>query len=588
MTTKAYTKDYPRPQFVREHWTNLNGEWSFRFDDGNVGESQNWQETFEETHKITVPFTYETKASGIGEERFHPHVWYSKSVSIPKDAEGRRVILHFQAVDYIAKVWVNGSMVGRHQGGYAAFSFDITPYLVFGADNIITVKAEDGDSCTQPRGKQRWTKDNFECFYVQTTGIWQTVWLEYVEEQRLDSVKITPDIDRNAVRFDYKVHGAAGTAGELRLEAIVTLKGKPVKRVSLAADRPSQSIEVDLVHEANGPWKKSLWSPRHPNLYDVEFVLYRGDKVVDRVHSYFGMRKISIENGKVLLNNSPIYQRLILDQGYWTDSHLTPPSEEALIEDIDNMLAMGYNGVRKHMKIEDARFLYWCDVKGLLVWSEMAATFEFNDDAVDNFTKEWLEIVQQQYNHPSIITWVPFNESWGVSAILRDKKQQKFTEGIYYLTKSIDPYRPVITNDGWEHTVSDILTLHDYVQTGDEFLKRYAGNKEAIVSNETTCNHWKYAFAEGYGYKGQPIMITEFGGIAFQSDKGWGYGEQVTTDEAFLARFEGLTKAIKSVDYISGYCYTQLADVQQEINGLLTEAREPKFPLEKIRAINLG
>jgi len=586
MTTRSYIKDYPRPQFVRGDWMSLNGTWDFRFDDHNAGEQERWQETFAETHKINVPFTYETRLSGIGIEEFHPYVWYNKKVHIPKEAGGKRVILHFQAVDHVAKVWINGQMAGSHQGGYAAFSFDITPYLVFGADNQITVKAEDSDSCTQPRGKQRWTKDNFECFYVQTTGIWQTVWLEYVEEQRLETVKITPDVDRSIVRFDYQVEGVE-ISGDLRLEAIVTLKGKPVKRVSLVIDRPCLTVEVDLIHEANGPWKKCLWSPQHPNLYDVEFVLTLDGQVVDRVFSYFGMRKISIENGRVLLNNVPIYQRLILDQGYWTDSHLTPPSEEALIEDIDSMLAMGYNGVRKHMKIEDARFLYWCDVKGLLVWSEMAATFEFHDLAVEAFTKEWLEIVRQQYNHPSIITWVPFNESWGISSILRDSRQQKFTESIYHLTKAIDPYRPVITNDGWEHTVSDILTLHDYVENGDGFMKRYS-NLEAVLTCETTCNQWKFAFAEGYEYRGQPIMITEYGGIAFRSDKGWGYGRQVATEEEFLSRFEGLTMAIKSVDSIVGYCYTQLTDVQQEMNGILNEDRKPKFPLEKIKQINMA
>lgn len=586
MTTKAYTKDYPRPQFVRKEWTNLNGEWNFRFDDMNKGEEEGWPETFAATHQIQVPFTYETRMSGIGVEEFHPYVWYDKMVPIKAESAGKRVILHFQAVDHAAKVWVNGAMAGTHRGGYGAFSVDITPYVVFGEDNRITVKAEDSSSCTQPRGKQRWTKDNFECFYVQSTGIWQTVWLEYVEEQRLESVKITPDVDRSIIRFDYQVNGVE-TSGDLRLEAIVTLKGKPVKQVVLKIDRPCLTVEVDLIHEANGPWKKCLWSPQHPNLYDVEFVLTSGDQVVDRVFSYFGMRKISIEKGKVLLNNVPIYQRLILDQGYWTDSHLTPQSEEALIEDIDNMLELGYNGVRKHMKIEDARFLYWCDVKGLLVWSEMAATFEFHDLAVETFTKEWLEIVGQQYNHPSIITWVPFNESWGISSIQRDARQQKFTEGIYHLTKAIDPYRPVITNDGWEHTVSDILTIHDYVETGEGFMKRYS-NLEAILNGETTCNQWKYAFAEGYAYRGQPIIISEYGGIAFQSDKGWGYGRQVSTEEEYLERFEGLTKAIKNAESIVGYCYTQLTDVQQEINGLLNEDRTPKFPTEKIKQINMA
>ncbi|MDF2653498.1 MAG: glycoside hydrolase family 2, partial [Paenibacillus sp.] len=432
MTTKMYIKDYPRPQFVRDSWLNLNGEWDFRFDDDHVGEIEKWYKQLNGDRKITVPFTYETKASGIGEEKFHPNVWYERALDIPKEQEGNRVILHFQAVDYLAKLWVNGTMVGQHQGGYTAFSFDITPYLLFGESNTLVLKAEDSQSCTQPRGKQRWVNDNFECFYVQTTGIWQSVWIEYVATSYLKSVKMTPDLDNYSVRFEYQAHMAAKSK-QLRLETRISLKDKVLKQSSLVIDRPWLQLDMNLLHEANGPWKKLAWSPQTPNLYDVEFILYEDDIIIDHVYSYFGMRKISIEKGKVLLNNTPIYQRLILDQGYWPDSHLTPPSEEALIEDIDAILAMGYNGVRKHMKIEDARFLYWCDVKGVLVWSEMAATFEFNDEAIDTFTSEWTEIVRQQYNHPSIVTWVPFNESWGIAQIYTNLRQQKFTESIYHL-----------------------------------------------------------------------------------------------------------------------------------------------------------
>ncbi|MFC4104149.1 glycoside hydrolase family 2 protein [Paenibacillus xanthanilyticus] len=587
MTTKMYIKDYPRPQFVRENWTNLNGAWRFGFDDANEGERNGWPSHFGGDRTILVPFTYETTASGIGETAHHPNVWYNRALDIPAEAAGKRVLLHFQAVDYIAKLWVNGSYVGSHQGGYAAFSFDITPYLAYGAENQVTLKVEDSLDATQPRGKQRWVQDNFECFYVQTTGIWQTVWMEFVEPVHVDTVKITPDFDARSVRFEYQVKGDLASAADLRLETVISLKGKPVKTASLVIDRPWLRLDVDLVHEANGPWKHCHWSPAHPNLYDVEFRLYRGEERIDHVYSYFGMRKISIEKGKVLLNNAPIYQRLILDQGYWPESHLTPPSEEALIADIDHILAMGYNGVRKHMKIEDARFLYWCDVKGLLVWSEMAATFEFNDNAVQKFTNEWMEIVRQQYNHPSIVTWVPFNESWGIMNIRHDVRQQQFTESVYHLTKAFDPHRPVITNDGWEHTVSDILTLHDYVETKDEFLKRYA-NKGEITDNEKSFNHWKYAYADGYRYGGQPIIVSEFGGIAFKSESGWGYGNQEASEEAFIARFRGIHEAIKETDYIVGYCYTQITDVQQEVNGLLTEDRKPKVPLELIREINLA
>lgn len=588
MTTLKYIKNYPRPQFVRDAWQSLNGEWDFRFDDKNVGEKENWQKELHGDLKIKVPFTYETQASGIGEESFHPYVWYQRDLVLPEEAANQRVMLNFQAVDYIAKVWVNGSYAGQHQGGYAAFSFDITDYLNKGAGvpNRIVVKAEDSQSCTQPRGKQRWVDDNFECFYVQTTGIWQSVWVEYTSESHIKAVKITPDLDNRSVRFEYQTHQAAHASGSLRLETRISYQQKTLKRVQLHIDRPWLQLDVDLNHEVNGPWKTLTWSPQNPHLYDIEYILYENDVVIDRVFSYFGMRKISIEQGKVLLNNTPVYQRLILDQGYWPESHLTPPSEEALIEDIDAILAMGYNGVRKHMKIEDARFLYWCDVKGLLVWSEMAATFEFNDEAVEAFTKEWTEIVRQQYNHPSIVTWVPFNESWGIPQILTHQKQQQFTEAIYHLTKSIDPHRPVIVNDGWEHTVSDIITLHDYEEHGQSLLERYADPGD-LLGGKFSFNNWKYAMAQGYEYRGQPVMVSEFGGIAFDTGQGWGYGNQVASSEAFIERFRNITQAIKDTDYICGYCYTQITDVQQEVNGLLTGDRKPKIPLEVIKEINL-
>ncbi|MDQ0060270.1 glycoside hydrolase family 2 protein [Paenibacillus harenae] len=587
MSLKSYRKEYPRPQFVREAWHNLNGEWDFRFDDNNIGEHEQWFKSFAGNMKIQVPYVYETKASGIGEALFHPHVWYQRSFKVPAEHRQKRILLHFQAVDYVAKVWVNGHFVGRHEGGYAAFSFDITQYAHSdaGADNQIVVKVEDSNDCTQPRGKQRWRENNFGCWYVQTTGIWQTVWLEYVSEQHLQSVKITPDLDTNSVRFDYRVNEGADRA-DLRLTTTIRMDGGVVKETSMAVDRSHLTASVELISETR-EWKVEAWRPEHPRLYEVEFVLSRSDTIVDEVQSYFGLRKVSIQKGKVLLNNTPIYQRLILDQGYWTDSHLTPPSEEAIIEDIDKILAMGYNGVRKHQKIEDPRFLYWCDVKGLLVWSEMAATYEFNDQAVERFTKEWMEIVQQQYNHPCIITWVPFNESWGIGNVFVDRKQQQFTEAVYYLTKSFDPHRPVIVNDGWEHTISDIITLHDYEESGAKFSKRYA-SKDAITSNEISHMNWKYAMAQGYEYRGQPIIVSEFGGIAFKTEAGWGYGNQVDSEEAFFERFQSITQAIKDIDYICGYCYTQVTDVQQEVNGLLTEDRQPKVPLDRIKAINLA
>ncbi|MBO0959275.1 glycoside hydrolase family 2 [Neobacillus sp. MM2021_6] len=574
--------EYPRPQFERADWMNLNGEWNFKFDRENQGEKEKWFKEPNFDKKIMVPFTYETKASGIGEEAFCSNVWYQKSVMISSEYEKRNVILHFQAADYITKLWVNGIFVGERKGGQIAFSFDITNYVNEKNELNLVVKIEDSQSCFQPRGKQRWLKDSYECWYVQTTGIWQTVWLEFLNDNHVQAVKITPDIDTESVEFAYEVAGNIDPS--LVLKTTISFNGESIKAFEQTVNRPYQAIKTNIASEFHH-WRVVHWSPQTPNLYDVEFTLFKNGEVVDNVKSYFGMRKISIENGNVLLNNIPLYQKLILDQGYWEESHLTPPSDEAIIEDIDRTMEMGFNGVRKHMKVEDQRFLYWADKKGLLVWSEMAATYEFSDEAVQNFTVEWIEVVKQQYNHPCIITWTPFNESWGVKNIYTNQKQQKFTEGIYHLTKAIDSMRPVIVNDGWEHTISDIISLHDYVEYGDDFLKRYS-NKEKVVQNEIAFNNFKHAMAQGYKYKGQPIIISEYGGIAFNSEKGWGYGNQVKSEEEFLHRYESMTQAIKDTPYISGFCYTQITDVQQEVNGLLKENREAKVDVNKIRAIN--
>ncbi|MED2972899.1 glycoside hydrolase family 2 TIM barrel-domain containing protein [Fictibacillus sp. B-59209] len=577
-------KEYPRPQFERKEWLNLNGEWDFQFDQTNVGEKEQWYKQTKLNQKIIVPFTYETKASGIHEETFCPYIWYQRLVTVPEEYSHKKTILHFQAADYVTKLWVNGIFAGQHKGGYTAFSFDITNYINAGKENNVVVKIEDSHNEHQPRGKQRWIDKNFGCWYVQSTGIWQTVWLEFLNQTSIHSVKITPDLDTDSVEFDYKLTIVQQDQKELSLRTSITFDGQPVKEFSLKADRENARMKVNLASEIH-EWKVMHWSPQHPHLYDVEFTLYHGEKELDRVQSYFGMRKVSIKNGNILLNNVPIYQKMLLDQGYWEDSHLTPPSEEAIILDIEKTFEMGFNGVRKHMKVEDQRFLYWADKKGLLVWSEMAATYQFSDEAIQNFTEEWMTVVQQHYNHPSIITWTPFNESWGVKNIYTNEQQQKFTEGIYHLTKSMDPMRPVIVNDGWEHTVSDIITLHDYVEYGDEFLSRYK-EKEKVVDNKIAFNNFKHAMAQGYEYKGQPIIISEYGGIAFNSEEGWGYGNQVKDEQEFLDRYESITKAIVSLDYICGFCYTQITDVQQEVNGLLTESRKPKVNLSKIKQIN--
>lgn len=583
---KAMIKDYPRPQFVRPNWQNLNGSWDFAFDDQNQGEAETWYNTFPLGQTIQVPFTYETKLSGIQDETRHDNVWYSRTITVTAADLEQTVLLHFEGSDYTTKLWVNGQHAGSHTGPYARFSFDITNLLTEG-ENMLTVKVEDSADEQQPRGKQRWQPDNFGCWYVQTTGIWKTVWLETRPRTALDYAKITPVLSEKRIALEVDV-AAAKYDASLTVEAVVSFDGTFINSVRMPVRQRHMTTSIDVFSTAVDDWGIRTWAPQHPDLYDLTLILREGDTIIDTVDSYFGMREIRIDGQNILLNGAPLYQRLILDQGYWKDSHLTPPDEQALITDIERIQALGYNGVRKHQKVEDERFLYWCDVKGMLVWSEVGAAYLFSDYAVSEFTRQWMEIVRQQYNHPSIITWTPFNESWGVSAIKTNYCQQVFTESIYYLTKAFDPNRPVIVNDGWEHTISDIITLHDYEASGEEFLKRYTEFKEEILESEVYHSGSKSAFADGYGYQGQPILISEFGGIAFNNDdSGWGYGDKVQTEEAFIARFDSITTAIKELPYCCGYCYTQVTDVQQEINGLMDIDRNYKVNVDAIHEINL-
>lgn len=588
---ECYVKDYPRPQFVRNNWENLNGAWDFAFDDAHCGEQESWYKDFKGNMTIQVPFTYETKMSGIQDETRHDQIWYRRSFQVDGSRlEKENYKLHFEGSDFITKVWVNGQYVGDHRGGYARFSFDITD-VVRDGENELVVKVEDSFDMQQPRGKQRWIDKNFGCWYVQTTGIWKTVWSEYVPKISLKNVKMTPNLQEHSLEVEYEVDAPENIMGEdLLVVASVSFKGVPVSKVITAVTAGHVETKIDVFLRNNNfglEWGVRTWSPEEPDLYDVKFQLIYQGNAEDTVASYFAMREIRIDGSNILLNGHPIYQRLILDQGYWKDSHLTPPSEEALIEDIDKIHALGYNGLRKHQKIEDERFLYWCDVKGMLVWSEMAAAYQYTDYAVSEFVSEWMEIVKQNYNHPCIITWTPFNESWGVNQIETRKMEQHFTEAVYYLTKSLDKYRPVIVNDGWEHTISDIITLHDYEEVGDILKARYTECKDEIMSTEVYHSSGKSAFANGYEYKGQPVIISEYGGIAFNNDdSGWGYGNKVNTKEEFIKRFDEITTAVKEIPYVCGFCYTQVSDVQQEINGMMDMERNFKVNPEIIREIN--
>lgn len=583
----GYQRNYPRPQFVRKQWESLCGEWNFAFDDQNTGETEKWYQNFASDRNILVPFSYESEKSGIHDESRHDFIWYRKEFQV--DAQKlacHNYIIHFEACDYIAKVWVNGLYVGSHKGGYTRFSFDITRFVKDG-DNIITVKAEDSFSVMQMRGKQRWKNENFGVMYTQTTGIWKLVWSEYVPKTSIDSVKMTPHLEKQQLEVESFVSSCEDD--DLVLEASVSFEGQKVRTVSASLLWGHAILDIDIrsgVSDTDEPLVKT-WTPENPQLYDIRFRLIKNGKILDEVDSYFAMREIRIEGDRILLNGFPLYQRLLLNQGYWKDTLLTPPDDEALKKDIALMKSMGYNGVRLHQKVEDERFFYFADTMGFLAWGEAPAYFFDRDDAVQSFITEWNEILRQYYNHPSIIIWTPFNESWGITNVKHSARQQNLTKAVYYMTKNYDPYRPVITNDGWEHTISDIITLHDYDQNAEALKKRWMEHKEEILSDSSNPYILRPAFADGFVYKGQPVIISEYGGIAIRpKTSGMFWGNMVEENE-YIERYASITAAIREIPFLCGFCYTQFADVQQEINGMIDMERNLKADPEIVRKINM-
>lgn len=573
--------EYPRPQFERAQWSNLNGPWKFRIDDLNVGLDEKWfRASAEFPLTILVPFAAESPLSGINDRGFHPCVWYQRLFQVPSAWTGQRILLNFGAVDYRATVWVNETIVAMHEGGHSPFSCEITGQLHDIGENVITVRAEDPPTDRYiPRGKQYWEKEAGGIYYARTTGIWQTVWLEAVGLSYLKDVRITPSID-GSVRFEAVIINPQ----PFQFAAVEILReGKSVATGIGIVDGDRSLIEAQVTAPL-------LWSPDEPNLYDVTIELHSDRGALDSVKSYLGFRQIATQSGQVLLNGKRLFLRTVLDQGYWPESNLTPPSDEAIQADIRAAIDFGFNGVRKHQKAEDPRFLYWADRMGLLVSAEMANAYLYDHGVAARVTREWIDLVNRDYNHPSIVIWVPVNESWGVPN-LSDPAQQAHLRALYYLTKSLDNTRLVIDNDGWEHTeATDLFAIHDYTPTGEEFARRYRNiGKDGIPLPL----FGKMYLAPGHQYNGSPIFLSEFGGIGYilpedrkvATSHAWGYSGLEPSPEAALARMQSLFAAIASIPEIAGICYTQLYDVEQEVNGLLTYDRRPKFSTADVNQI---
>ncbi len=560
--------EYPRPQMVRADWLNLNGLWEFEMDPGRSGEERglHCDETY--TRTITVPFPPESELSGIGHKDFMPCVWYRRSFQVPEEWDDKRVLLHCGAVDYEATVWINGQSVGSHRGGYSPFCFDISDHLKPGENTIAVRAVDDTRSALQPSGKQCAAFESQGCSYTRTTGIWQTVWLEAVPPTHLQSFRFYPDVDGGTVTIHANI---TGEAEGCTLCTTVLASGELVGSASVAA-RGSMAFTIDLS-------EIRPWSLDDPFLYDVDFSLDRGGQQIDRVESYFGLRQIDIQGKKVLINNQSVFQRLVLDQGFYPDGIYTAPSDEALRNDIEISQALGFNGARLHQKVFEPRFLYWADRLGYLCWGEYPnwGIDHSNPAALERVLSEWLEVLQRDFNHPCIIGWCAFNET-------PTSQNPELLRSIYRVTKAIDPTRPVLDTSGYTHIEdTDVYDCHNY-QPDPE---RLAADFEEFKTKDTV---WHNHPEEDAPYQGQPYFNSEYGGIWWNpgqmNDRAWGYGERPQSEEEFLERYRGLTEVLLFHPRMFGFCYTQLYDIEQEVNGLYTYDRKPKFDPAIIKAIN--
>jgi beta-galactosidase/beta-glucuronidase len=576
---------HPTPLLEREHWRDLSGTWKFCFEDAGK-----WQHPSEVVfdREIEVPYAPESRRSGIHDEGFHPVVWYGLTLTPTLQDRAGRLLLHFGAVDYRATVWANGRLVAQHVGGHTPFTADITQQARAGETVEIVVRAQDNPhDLTKPRGKQDWQLEPHSIWYPRTTGIWQMVWLEGVPETYLRTLRWSSEMTHWQIGVDLEV------AGELPPGLSVRVRLYHNETV-LADDRyglhhTELSRQIALADPGIDDFRNELlWSPNHPQLLGAQVELMLGETVIDRVFSYTALRFVDVTGGRFLLNGRPYYLKMVLDQGYWPDSLMTA-SDDELRRDVELTRQLGFNGARKHQKIEHPRWLYWCDVLGLVVWEEMPSPYRFTPQAVQALIREWTEVIERDVSHPCIVAWVPFNESWGVPDLPTNPAHRDYVRTLYHLTKTLDPTRPVIGNDGWEHVATDILTIHDYADDPEKLLRRYGSLDSTRLSLEQQQPADRALTLGGFQAAGQPVMLSEFGGIAYIPDHsmGWGYSEsQSETD--FLNDYAALLAAIHECHGLSGFCYTQLTDTFQEKNGLLYADRSPKADLLKLARSTQG
>lgn len=573
------TGGHPRPQLRRAGWTSLDGSWEFAADPDAAWRAPadvRW------SGRIEVPFAPETPRSGAAAPPAMSACWYRRALDGTDLGAGSRLLLHVGAVDHTATVWIDGALVARHEGGYTPFAADITEAVRGSGRHELVVRAEDDPADMEvPRGKQDWKPEPHAIWYPRTTGIWQPIWLERAPASRIESVAFSADLARFEIGLDVRLTGGGGD----RLRAVLRLGDRLLADDTYRVTGREVARRIALpdpgIGDARGDF---LWSPSRPNLIDVELTLLDdGGRALDTALSYTALRSVSTAGGRVLLNGYPIELRMVLAQGYWRDSGLTAPDDGALRRDVELIKELGFNGVRLHQKIEDPRFLHWADRLGLLVWEEMPSAHRFTPGALARTAREWSEVIARDRNHPCIIAWVPFNESWGLPDLATSAEQRDAARALYHLTRALDPTRLVVGNDGWEGDATDLIGVHDYERDPARLAARYRSSRSDLLAARPAGRPLLLA-ADG----GQPIVLSEFGGVALDGgDRSWGYS-RAATGEDLAAAFESLLAAARSSPHLAGTCWTQLTDTYQETNGLLAMDRTPKAPVERIRRANLG
>ena len=577
--------EYPRMQFQRKDWLNLNGEWTYEFDLANSGEERGLAKSQGFAQKILVPFAPETPLSGVHHLDFITGIFYHRKVTVPSGWDGRRILLNFGAVFFEAKVWWDGEEVAFHRGGSTPFSVDLTGRAVAGKAHDLVVEARsDVRSMVQSNGKQCMSHDSQGCSYKRTTGIWQTVDLEAAGMVGLKECRVVADYDNQSFVFHPAFFGEAPGA---TLEIQVT-EGEAVVASATCAATLTATLALKVPHPRD-------WSPDDPFLYDIQYTVRDADgRITDQVESYAGMRKVHVSGDRLYLNNHPIFLRMILDQGFYPQGNWTAPTEEDLLKDILFAKACGFNGARLHQKVFEPRYLYHADRLGYLVWGEapcwgqgwcQTSPFGREDfyESFANFMQEWGEAVQRDANHPSILIWTPLNES---NFYTFENPIRRFREGVrrlYDFTKALDPTRPVHDDSGWGHVKTDIWSIHAYCTSAAE-LERWIlpDNKLGFPTVRPQYDT---------GYTGQPYYVDEFGGFRYippqcrdNTPEGWGYhGMEMQSAEELVERIREQVKLMNETPGISGWCYTQLTDVEQEQNGLMTYDRIPKASPELFR-----